>query len=206
MKLRDVIYDLDRGVFVATMRSEYCDFPIATVDAEIERYLAAGWHLGSYRDDYRRRLDEGEADRLLANVKKVDPSSDPYENLDIEVVQTLPPAQRPKEFNTLFKAFVRELASSYDGEEFTRNPQAAYALDKMARYPKHLRLGGSDPDDEQEWEKLQAEFETMPYEEQRKWLRKVDRYPQLATLLRSPSPNVTSGPEGEVEVAADRTR
>ena len=50
-ELRDVIFDIDRQIFLAIARAEHVGFPLANIDGEVQWWLERGWKLGSCRDE-----------------------------------------------------------------------------------------------------------------------------------------------------------
>ena len=50
--LRDVIWDFDRRVFLATVCAHDAGLPIGAIVADLKDLLDRGWSLGSYRDSY----------------------------------------------------------------------------------------------------------------------------------------------------------
>jgi hypothetical protein len=185
-ELRDVVFDIDRQVFLAMARAEHSGYALAQIDCEVQWWLERGWKLGSHRDDYRRRAEK-EYEAEMAAESNGASAPNPYDGVDIEMVQTLPPEQRPPQFNRLFKALIRHLANDYWDDYGRANAATAYAMDATNRYPAPAGLHKPEQEALRAWDEKRAEFEQISVEQREKWLRRVNRYPALSSLLKESS-------------------
>lgn len=176
MELKDVVWDADRQVFLATAYHISVDFPIAILPLEVRSWLDKGWEWGSYLDRYQRE-DTSKAPRRLQPGKL----DGPAENLDSDLeerLHTLPPDQRPAWFNNLFRALIRHMVSTYSSLE------TAYAMDKLGRYLGPERRQACDAELREQWETAQLEYKRLSNDELWKWIRCVEKkYPKLASAV-----------------------
>jgi hypothetical protein len=64
LKLQDVVWDVDRGTFLATSVSAVEGMPIASIPAELSDWVGRGWRFGSYNDTYNGQAKPAKPKRL----------------------------------------------------------------------------------------------------------------------------------------------
>lgn len=171
--LRDVVWDIDRGAFLATAGTDE-DLRIGMIANTIRGWIDRGWSLGSYADSYPTMVprQEGTKRRKRHPVDRVDWD-------DLERMQVTPAADNPKWYVEEYRALVRVIA---DGG----SPSTAYAMDRTGVLSGHTLATESrhqhDPRDV-EWNSTFNKFASLSAGAQRKWRAKVKRYPTLRTLL-----------------------
>lgn len=133
LTLRDIVWDIDRGVFYASTSADSMLVPLCDIPSEIAEWLDKGWRFGSHRDHYRQDeiADDEPGD-------EGDETGDIFAPLDDVIDEVLeyekPRRKRSIEFNRAFKAMARQLA-----EGFVDLPEA-YAMHKTGVY-YHERRG-----------------------------------------------------------------
>jgi hypothetical protein len=178
LRLKDIVWDVEREVFLATSHAINQDFPIAGIAAELGDWVERGWRLGSYNDSYNGAADPVPLGPMAKEAYQLHQAvdSDTY-----EILHTLPPKRRPAPFNALHKALIRQMAESYN------NVEAAYAMDKTGRY---LGPGGREVEDKEgkrAWSDYCHEYRGLAIDDRIKWMRKVEKYPPLASLVYVPA-------------------
>jgi hypothetical protein len=172
--LHDVVWDLDRKVFLADTYCVSDEIPLALMAKEIQAWLARGWRLGSYRDDYPDPLQAVAVDETTFSKRDA-----AYEAL--ERLHMLAPKRRGKEFNRFFKAIVRYLAESFV------NSDVGYAMEKTGRYfsDEDIMQRGDKPR-VKEWQAIREEFGKLSSEDQCKWRDRTLRFPELKDAILGP--------------------
>ena len=171
MHLQDVVWDLDRCVFLAHTVIISDDEPLAFIPDTIRGWIARGWALGSYYNAYPSDLQETD------EVDAID--HDHFERM--ETLHTLPKSRRDREFNRLFKALIREMSEGYN------NLATAYAMDKLGRLLADENPHSGKPLSEtgRLWIDTCREFDQLDHEAQTAWQDKVAKYPSLEKVLSS---------------------
>lgn len=173
--LKEVVWDIDRKVFLAETSLISQDLPIACIPDSIRDWIEHGWRLGSYCDDYAEpdRDDDGSsiatAPSRLISLE------------DEERMHTLPPRRRPKEFNRFLKAMVRHMAEGFV------NVESAYAIERTGTYLSESdvreRAGGPAV---KKWAEACKEFSRMSTRERLDWRDKTSRYPSIEDVILKP--------------------
>lgn len=171
--LTEVIWDMDREVFLAHTIVVPGDEPLALIPDTIRGWMGRGWKLGSYRDDYARD-DETEMDGE-ASDSAVDEGE--YERL--ETLHTLPKSRRDPEFNRFFKALIREMSEGYN------NLSVAYAMDKLGRLlpDEEPKAGEQLSETARLWRDTRSEFDQLDSDDKTAWQDRVAKYPTLERAL-----------------------
>lgn len=172
LTLRDIVWDIDRGVFYASTYANSMLVPFDGIPAEIAEWLDRGWRFGSHRDRYRQ--DEPAED---AASDEVESPGDEFAALDEAIKEVLeyekPKRKRSAEFNRVFKAMARQLA-----EEFSDLP-SAYAMHKTGVYFEEregeLRSRHEMRAAEARFFAAKDEFAKWPYGEQNAFREKMLR-------------------------------
>jgi hypothetical protein len=167
-ELKEVIWDMDRGVFLAKTRVIDQDLPLAMLEDQLRGWLAMGWRLGSYVDAYPEPEIDEEEDEALGDA--IGDDADEY------VLPTLPPRRRPAEFNRIFKALVRHMAEGFDCWD------VAYAMDRTGRYFTEEQRKQKDDPAVGRWHEALREFDKLPQDEQFRWREKVMRYRSFTSV------------------------
>ncbi|HPF41471.1 MAG TPA: hypothetical protein PK093_22775 [Phycisphaerae bacterium] len=168
--LEDVVWDMDREVFLASTSIEY-DFPITWIPGELRRWLSRGWKLGSYRDEYPDPLDDDESAEDSTTTEIFDEDFD-------DDLPSLPPNRRPREFNLLIKALVRYMVDSLADDETT------YAMDKSGRCFTEQEIKDRWNDKATcRWRELKMEYNKLSVEERTAWYRRVEAYPTIDQVV-----------------------
>jgi len=170
-ELKEVVWDLERQVFLADTYYVSHDLPMAFIADEVRAWLGRGWRLGSYRDEYPEPAypdAPGEADP---------PGGSPAYDV-LEQMHTLAPRGRSKEFNLFFKAMIRHLAESFS------NSDAAYAMEKTGRYfsEEEIKARWEEPL-VKKWRDACMDFTKLSSEEQLDWRDRTSRHPSLEEVL-----------------------
>lgn len=179
--LREVIWDMDRSVFLADIAFGYIDEPMGEIVELLCQWIDRGWRLGSYRDSYRE-VARASDDR--------DPTPEEQAAEDrLQQMHTVPRSQRSKEFNAIFRAIIRLMAERFD------QPDVAYAMDKTGTFfwqpPSHER----PPEDKRHQRFLQVkrEFTKLSGEELLEWRNSVLRHRSIAWLINAQMRSGTRG-------------
>lgn len=163
-KLKDIIWDADRQVFLATTYVIFQGTPLAEIPDELALWLDLGWKLGSYADQYKHVLEDDDDGETETN-------SDAEE--DEEKWQTLRPNKRPKTFNQIFKGLIRKLA------ELDNNCSVAYAMAKTQQYYED-----TESPEGKEFAEAVKEYTELSWDDQAKWRDNIQRrYPRLERLI-----------------------
>ena len=171
--LTDVIWDMDREVFLAHTIVESSGEPLAFIPDTIRGWIGCGWKLGSYRDDYTRDYEAAKDD------ESGESSGDESEYDRMEKLHTLPKSRRDPEFNRFFKALIREMSDGYN------NLSVAYAMDKLGRLlsDEEPKAGEHLSDAARLWQDACSEFDQLDPAAQTAWQDKVAKYPSLERAL-----------------------
>jgi len=171
--LKEVVWDVDRQVFLADTYLASHDLPMAFIADDIRAWLGRGWRLGSFCDDYPEPdySDEEPAD----GDGDTDASA---ANDDLERLHTLAPQRRPKEFNQVLKALVRHMAETFN------NSAAAYAMDKTGRFfsDDDIKARPTDPA-VRRWQELCSEFTRFSDDEQFAWRDRAAKYRSIEAII-----------------------
>jgi hypothetical protein len=170
--LRDLIWDMDRQVFLATTKL-IDNVPMAMIPRSICGLIDRGWRLGSWMDTYRE--DEPVETKVAQPVSLED--IDDWDEDEAEEWPGKRPSNRPASFNTIFGAMIRTMA------ELHNNSSVAYAMDKTKRFLHEDQLK-QDFTFRQRWGNLCWEFARMSMDQQIRWCdRMIRKYPSLAQLV-----------------------
>lgn len=171
--LSDVIWDVDRSVFLAKTENAFSGFPIAEIAGELRRMIKRGWRLGSFRDAYPEPDDDD-----------IEPFDDelcdlPDDSDEIDRLHTLAVRRRPRGFNRLFKALIRHVAEGYGVDA------VVYAMDKTGRYFDEQYVKNR-PDDRivKKWQEATREFRSLKYDDLLAWREQTRRYPELKRVIQ----------------------
>ncbi len=173
LHLTDVIWDIDRSVFLAHSVIVSHDEPLAFIPDTIRGWIERGWKLGSYRDAYLANQPDDDADEVAASLS----SDDEFDRL--ERLHTLPKTRRDPDFNRFFKALIREMSDGYN------NLSVAYAMDKLGRLlPNEKPKAGEQLSEiARRWRDACSEFDQLDSDAQTAWQDKVAKYPSLERAL-----------------------
>jgi len=171
--LKDIIWDVDREVFLAHTQLMNQDLPILEIPADIKSWIELGWRLGSYADKYEFTEDD---DDVVLNVPKEDADQDDWKT-QLQL-PTLSPRQRPKVFNLIMRALVRTMVEQYN------DLPSAYAMDKTKRYFSEEQLKANSTKQARMWQNAVQEYVDMDWNQQLAWRNKVMRtHPRLDKLV-----------------------
>ncbi len=169
--IKQVIWDIDREVFLA--RTELVDSgtPIGAIVYQIQNWLDRGWELGSYRDTYPETVKPPPRPRGRRRRRKTD-----WDELERMQENRLP--RRPEWFMDEFRAWVRFHVDNYS--EFW-----AFAMDQtgVVSPPCQYKRDGSENTAWNEWQTVLQGYGKLSDSDRQAWLRKVKRYPRWTTLL-----------------------
>jgi hypothetical protein len=113
--LKNVMWDMDRSVFLATTSMDSGDTPFDEIPDEIRSWIDRGWRLGSHLDVYPKDMDEPEEAESPGTSVEDD-------NPEAEVTPSQPARRRPARYNKIFRALIRTMA------ELHNNWSVAYAM------------------------------------------------------------------------------
>jgi len=171
-KLDDLIWDMDREVFLASSRMINAGLPIALIPEELRSWVDRGWRLGSYKDVYAQ---PGEPEDEPGEPS-VDGDEDEWEMM--ERWPTMGLRARPREFNKTLRALVREMATVLNNENI------AYAIDKTKRFFDEAELKGNSSPAAKRYHDALTEYFEMPSEERLDWRDHVmKKYPRLDRIV-----------------------
>ncbi len=175
VELTNVVWDMNRCVFLLQATYGNVDFPVACIPEEIRSWLGRGWEWGSYMDQYDGGDSSDDPKR-----KRVGQYEDITAGIDSDVVErlhTIPRNERPTAFNVFFDALIRQMAVVSCSSEI------AYAMDKAGRYLGHGRVEATDENAGLLWYQYQKEYCDMGIVDRLKWQDKVSRYPTLESVV-----------------------
>lgn len=175
MALKDVTWDVDREVFLATAYHYSMDFPIASIPLEVRCWLDKDWQWGSYMDRYQG--DDTSKPPRRRQVGKIDDSLEKLDSKLEETLPLLPPDERPQAFNDLFRALIRHMVTTYSSLE------TAYAMDKTKRFLGPCREQSPDANARKDWEDAKSEYKRLSGDERWKWMNRVKKYPNLTNVV-----------------------
>lgn len=168
--LKGLTWDMDRGVFLASIILVCQDHPIALIKDELRAWIESGWQMGSLSAAY----ETTESDDEPVGEENLEPDWEEQE----ERLPTLRPRSRPREFNKLLRALVREMAT------IGNNWRVAYAIDRTQMFFTDAELRESSSQSKRAFEGALAEFDRMPSEEQFRWQERVTRrHPRLDRIV-----------------------
>lgn len=177
MTVKDVVWDIDRGVFIADTYVHDHDLPMPSILDSIRRWIGLGWRLGSYGDHY----PDPWAD---APPEPPPPARSRRKKVTLEEpehrIPNRAPGRRSAEFNQLFKAMIKLLATSYS------NSEVAFAMDKTGRFFSNEQIKERENDPlVVEWKKARAAFEDLSERKEALWRLEVEKYPSIESLFSS---------------------
>lgn len=175
MVLKDVVWDMDRQVFLATTRIEQGDIPLALIADELRAWVERGWQVGSHEDYYA--IPEA-VEGIDEDTSEPSDAPDEWEEADKEAGKSW--RARSPATNRVFRAMIRHLAETYD------NDDAAYAWDRTGRYFDDgavERRQAKDPH-VKEFAEAVEEYRKMSEAAKASWRKRVLRYPTLESLIR----------------------
>lgn len=186
MPIKDVVWDVDRGVFLARTMLDDAGSPLPLLPALIRSWIDRGWRFGSYADTYpdpyaesdEEDRQESEHDGSAGDAETAIEHDEDWDEYDR--ARLLSWRRRSAKTNRVFRALIRHMAETYDNES------VAFAFDKTGRYFTESEVLERRRED-REVDKFAGavrEFQSMPLKEQEKWRRRTLRYPSLEALIR----------------------
>lgn len=170
--LKEIVWDMDRQVFLAKSSLIDSGLPIAMIPHELKSWIDLGWRFGSHDETY-----DPEPSEKPTNL----PSLAPPEIEDDEVMDRWPmerPAKRPAEFNLLLKAMVRTMA------ELFNNSDVAYAVYKTQMFFSEEQLKENRSAATDRWRKAWSDFHDLASEQQLAWRDRVmRRHPHIVQFV-----------------------
>lgn len=171
-KLNDLVWDMDRQVFLAKTQLIDCGAPLALIPHAVRSWVDRGWRLGSWMDSYRQ--DKG----AEASGRETPSGTSRWDDDEMEQWLVRRPADRPADFNKVFGAIVRTMAELYN------NWSVAYAMHRTKLFFDETALKDNESAAAKKWRDAKREFDVMPFEKQIAWQERVIRkYPPLAELV-----------------------
>jgi hypothetical protein len=171
--LKGVTWDVDRQLFLAGISLVCHDHPIAFIPDELRAWTGCGWRMGSQDDAYPRPEC---ADEPAGESGVGAEAGDDWEEADR--LPTQKPRSRPKAFNKLLRALVREMAALYN------NQRVAYAIDRTHLFFTDEQLPAAPTRAREAFTRALAEFDQMSMDEQIKWQEGVTRtHPRLDRVI-----------------------
>ncbi len=166
-ELKEVVWDLERGVFLAHAYLSNHGLPMGCIASELRGWLRRGWRFGSYRDAYQEQVIENDGDRDDGKSEEND-----------ERLPARAPRRRSREFNQLFKALIRHLVESFDAED------VAFAMDTTGRYYTEEQCKVPEPKPSvAEWEAWRAKFDKLSARKRDAWRERVAGYPSIEEVV-----------------------
>ncbi|MBX3388621.1 MAG: hypothetical protein KF691_04115 [Phycisphaeraceae bacterium] len=170
--LKDVVWDVDRKLFLADSSLISSGLPIACIPDSIRDWIHHGWRLGSLRDAY---IEPDEQDEVDADPPGQPRTASPEEE---ERMHTLPPRRRTKEFNRLFNAMVRHMA-----EEFV-DIESAYAMECTGSFFSETEISERMGEPAvKKWAEARAAFSRMSTQDRLAWRERATRYASIEEIV-----------------------
>lgn len=171
--LSEILWDMDRGVFLATTKVSDYGCPFGDIPIVIHEWITRGWKWGSHRDRYAQAEPDDAEDNAEEKVEEG------TEDELLDELRGVPLRKRPKELKRAFKAMIRHLAESFD-------LSVAYAMDKTGMYFEERPDWDSRTVSPQEraFGQRKSEFEKQPEKAQSAWRKKVLRYRSFEHIVR----------------------
>lgn len=163
--LKDVIWDVDREVFLGHVEMVSHDLPIAEIPADLKSWTDLGWRMGSYADKYES--SDGQETDDAVEESKAGNEKDEWESMLQH--PTLSPRQRPKELNLVMRAMIRTMV------EENNDLTTAYAMDKTKRFFSKDQLEKNESKPAQQWNAAIREYIDMDWQQQWGWREAVMR-------------------------------
>lgn len=147
--LKDIVWDVDRQVFLTKTVMSHGETPLAFVPMEIEMLVEDGWRIGSWRKFYDRTWKCPISENLQAS--KFDLEWD--DEKELYLLETTPSSRRPEQFNHMFGGIVRLLFMLRNNEAvgYAMYKSKMYFQDEKNRSPEftklieeYLKMGGDD--------------------------------------------------------------
>ncbi|MEZ6082287.1 MAG: hypothetical protein R3C56_43410 [Pirellulaceae bacterium] len=158
-KPRDIVWDVDRQVFLASTHEIHQSSPLAFIPLDMALPLENGWRIGSWQKHYDRSWRSPIGD-------KFDPSKfefDWEDENELEKFESQQASHRPEQFNQLFSALIRMLFT------LRNNESTAYAMYKSKTY------FDSEQSRSEKYSAALRTFESMSHDDQEKTRRNVLR-------------------------------
>jgi hypothetical protein len=183
MTLKNVVWDMKRSRFTAETTLGQYDLPLIYIPTELAFWTKIGWRLGSYLDDLAEDAtddfsDETSDDEIDEEDAESDTSQfDVAEDPD-DLIPTLPPRQRDKAFNKLFRALIRVVAEEQPGTS------TVYAMWKTSRLFTDKQLKCNDTKAANQFRQAADEFKEMTFSQQFNWSMTVcPRLPRIDRIV-----------------------
>jgi non-ribosomal peptide synthetase component F len=174
--LKGVTWDIDRNLFLAHIGLVCCDHPLAFIPDELRAWVRCGWRFGRLEDDYAPP-EKAARSGTGAPSDSGDSAGEDWED-EAELLPTLPARRRPKRFNKLMRALVRELAGAYN------NSDIAYAIDRTHFYFTDEQLKHEDSRAKKAFAAACAEFAELSADARNAWEDRVARtQPRLDRIV-----------------------
>lgn len=172
--LKDVMWDVDREVFMGHFELISHDLPMEDIPLDIGAWLGLGWRFGSCGDRYEEDEEDGQ-DRDVE-----DDGDDSFIDQSFEDELKLPtrsPRERSKRFNLVMRAMVRVMAETHN------NLEVAYAMDKTKRHFTEKQLKDNKTKHTEAWIEAQIEYNKMGWQQREAWRERVMKtHPRLDKL------------------------
>lgn len=178
MCLTDIVWDIDREVFLAKTTISMVGEPLAVIPGMILDWMDRGWELGSWLDQYQVAEPTTNGTDAAVNDGEDDSEWDRLERM-----HTLPKRERPRWFNRFFQALIRHMVEHHDG------CAEAYTMDRLGRWlevydDRRINPTKTRPSEEAEWLRVRDEYGELSEAALDAWERKVSRYPRMAKVLQ----------------------
>lgn len=176
--LKDVVWDIDREVFMAHCEMNSLDLPMENIPADLKAWIDLGWRIGSYNDRYDNEDEEGEEQTETLDDDDAPFGTDPEFERQLERPM-LPPRERSKRLNLVMRALVRTMVEVHNDES------VAYAMDKTKRHFTEHQLEHNDSVHAKQWCNARNEYLEMGWKKQCDWQDRIMRtHPRLDKLVK----------------------
>ena len=173
LKLENVVWDMDRNVFLAQVEHLVMEEPFPLIIEDIRGWIGRGWKLGSYRDQYDpEKKPEVVVPKPYHLPKRLG------NELEMVAWPILPARSRPPYFNDAFGILTRVLV------ETNNAPDVAYAMHHTQTYfadaeqTERVR----SPAATRYWHSLQDFRKLSPKKQSRLLDEIIAAYPSLAAV------------------------
>jgi hypothetical protein len=163
--LKEVTWDMDSQVFLAKTQASIHGLPIACIPYDIRDLLDLGWRYGSVADSYG--TDDEQDEHVGLDTPTDEDAEDTWD--DEDRLRSMPPRKRPREFNKLFRALVREMASLFN------NLPTAFAMDKTKTLFTEEELKKDETPAKKRFKDAITEYYKMSSQQQGDWQDRVIR-------------------------------
>jgi len=178
--LKDIMWDTDRQVFLATTSLIISDCSLTAIPLSIASALDLGWRFGSFLDVYpdcgQPRVRLGEPAAPVPHPRSRDIGDDD----GADELWRRRRDRRSPYVNAVFGAMIRTMAELYNNEA------AAYVMDKTGKFYTEEQIKAERYGAYGRWWKMHRQFEEMSIGHQVAWRdRMIKKYHSLQVVVEA---------------------